>query len=69
MKIANQPLLPTIEDEVDGDATGSVLAAQAEMEQEQDNAELLDDTDMMAGIRNDLVRVLITTPSSVFPQR
>lgn len=57
MKIANQPLLPTIEDEVDGDATGSVLAAQAEMEQEQDNAELLDDTDMMAGIRNDLATV------------
>ena len=65
MKIANQPLLPTVEEEVDADATGPVLAAQAEMEQKQDDAELLDDTDMMAGIRNDLVRVLITTPISL----
>lgn len=65
MKIANLPILPTIEEEVNGDATSSVLSAQAEIEQKQDDAELVDDTDMMAGIRNDLVRVLITTPISV----
>lgn len=57
MKIARQPLRPTDEEEVSADSSMvSVLEERQDKSQEGKYPDVPDETDMLAGVKNDLVR-------------